>query len=250
MSTTKSQAFLASGTFTVPPTVSLLWVTQVGSGSGGNAGNPGGSAGAGGGAAATIINMPYHVTPGGTVAVTVAVGGPGGTALLPAGTDGQTTSFGTLKTDGGTHGNVIPGGEYGGFGGGAFGVVDVSGTVPGTLGQRNAQEFGGSNGGTSGANSPGLNGGGSGGFLIGGAGGEGHPGNEGGGSGGGGGGATVYGRGGDGGGVVLGVLNPGLAGNGVGSGGGGGSAEFGAPGSPKPGGNGGGGYVLVSWIDA
>ncbi len=90
-----SQAFTASGTFTVPAGVTAVEVEVWGGGSGSAAGYSASSlasgGGGGGGYARSIIS---GLTGGGTVAVTVGAGGaPGTTSVLP--TAGGSSSFGS-----------------------------------------------------------------------------------------------------------------------------------------------------------
>ncbi len=103
------QAFTASGTFTVPQTVTKIRVRCIGGGGGGGGGGSaltsGGvtaQAGGGGGGAAMCSEAELTVTPGQSIAVTVGQGGNGGNGGAlngNAGTDGApgtVSTFGTL----------------------------------------------------------------------------------------------------------------------------------------------------------
>ena len=110
--------FGTSGTYVVPPEVTALWVSGcAGAGGGGTAGGGGG----GGGAAAHRV--PFSVTPGETITITIGAGGAGGVG--GNGSDGGDTvlvgSFGTY---------TIPGGKHGG--GGAYGFGGDGGLNPGS----------------------------------------------------------------------------------------------------------------------
>lgn len=96
------QAFAASGSFSVPAGVELVFVSGVGGGGGGGAAlsGLGGGGGEGGGG---VWRYPVTVTPGDTVAVTIGAGGAGGTAGGVGGSGGN-TSFGSLSLPGGQGG--------------------------------------------------------------------------------------------------------------------------------------------------
>ena len=112
------QAFLANGTFTVPPGVTSIDVLIVAGGGGGGSRQGGGG---GGGGIVVVSNM--AVTPGDTFAVVVGTGGAGGTAG-GRGATGANSSFGSnIATGGGGGGGrtVNNAGSNGGSGGGGAG---------------------------------------------------------------------------------------------------------------------------------
>lgn len=116
------QAFLANGTFTVPPGVTSIDVLIVAGGGGGGSRQGGGG---GGGGIVVVSNM--AVTPGDTFAVVVGTGGAGGTAG-GRGASGANSSFGSnIATGGGGGGGRTTdnaganGGSGGGGGGGTLG---------------------------------------------------------------------------------------------------------------------------------
>lgn len=121
-----SQAFTASGTFTVPTGVTLLRRVLVVGGGGGSwgSGSSTSAAGAGGGGFAILYNI--AVTPGQQITVSIGAGGLGG-AVNAAGGSGGTTSFGSYvsatggqsnanQQDAGAAGNGV-GGDVNGYGG-------------------------------------------------------------------------------------------------------------------------------------
>ena len=126
------QRFTTNGTFTVPAGVSVIYVSGVagggggGSGAGSNASAVGGG-GAGGGNGDYIISVPYAVTPGQAIPITIGGGGSGGAAA----------GWGTAGNNGTAGGNTVigsfvtlTGGGYGG--GGATGAtVGNAGAVNG-----------------------------------------------------------------------------------------------------------------------
>lgn len=138
------QVFTSNGTFTVPTGITKVKATVVGGGAGGSYGGQvgcnapfGGQGGGGGGAAVEIIS---GLTPGGTVAVTVGVGGAGANGNTPSNaTAGGTSSFGAFcSATGGaisSAGGIGSGGDLnirGGAGGGAAtafgGIAGVGGS--------------------------------------------------------------------------------------------------------------------------
>lgn len=109
------QVFTASGTFTVPTAVTAVEyeIWGAGGGAGGTLGaGSASSSGAGGG---YCCGLATGLTPGGTVAVTVGVGGTGGDGTPHNGTAGGSSSFGAF-------GSATGGG--GGFG--ANGAIQTS----------------------------------------------------------------------------------------------------------------------------
>jgi len=136
-----SQTFTSSGTFSVPTGITAVDVLVVaGGGTGGN------QHGGGGGAGGLIFRPGFPVTPGGTVSVTVGVGGTGSPSgpSMGAWPDGygRDSVFGTLTAKGGgggsghIGGNGVPGLAAGGSGGG--GQSDP-GNVPGGPGNQPSQ---------------------------------------------------------------------------------------------------------------
>jgi len=122
-----TEAFTASGTFTVPAGVTRCKVTVVGGGGGGAGATltqPGGAGGAGGAA----IKFLSGLTPGQTVPVTIGAGGAGGGGGGSAG-NGGSSSFGTFcSATGGAGGIFQLASSPGGAGGaGAGGDVNLSG---------------------------------------------------------------------------------------------------------------------------
>ena len=93
---TLSQVFAASGTFTVPESVSSVLVTVLGAGGGGGGGNPTGGAGGGGGAGAFVSRFPLSVAPGASLTVTVGAGGAGAAINATGVAGGVTTVTGGL----------------------------------------------------------------------------------------------------------------------------------------------------------
>jgi hypothetical protein len=239
--------FNSNGTFAVPSGVTAVDVLVVaGGGTGGN------QHGGGGGAGGLIYRPAFPVTPGGTVSVTVGVGGtgsPSGPSMgaYPDGY-GRDSNFGTLTAKGGgagighIGGNSTPGTATGGSGGG--GQSDP-GNCPGAPGNQPAQPgdsgtygFGNPGGlGLSGPSYPAWVGGGGGGA---GSAGQGAPGNSAAGAGGVGraysiSGSPVFYAGGGGGGMHSGNTSNNAGGNG---GGGAGNPLTHGNGNPGSGGNG------------
>ncbi|MBX9296722.1 glycine-rich domain-containing protein [Chromobacterium vaccinii] len=116
------QQFTASSAFTVPPSVTRLYVTLVGGGGGG----AGAISGApytpgGGGAGGVLFKAPLAVTPGQTIPLTIGAGGAGGigsgnggTYASSTGGAGGTTTFGNLSIAGGGGGACQPSHSNGG----------------------------------------------------------------------------------------------------------------------------------------
>jgi hypothetical protein len=123
----EAAVFNADGTFLVPAGAIFALLIGWGGGGGGGSGAEGGgvgdtnltgTGGGGGGALPGIKIVP--LTPGDSHAVTIGVGGDGGTAgsvLTPGGADGSDTTFGSLAAfaggAGGSHGTT--GEDYSGF---------------------------------------------------------------------------------------------------------------------------------------
>ena len=221
----KSQEFTATGTFTVPNNVTVIWVTLVGGGGSGGTGSIV-NGGGGGGAGEYYYRKQLVVVPG--TAYTVNLSG----AAVSA--KGNISNFGTLLTadygDKGSNGATMYGGDGGGANGGLAdagsgndGILTIDG-VSGAAG--GAGEINGTDGHVGGITSR----------FSGGAGGN----SDAGGGGGGGGAGGAFGAGGAGGSLH----NVGTAaGANSGAGGGGGGH------STTAGGAGGSGYCLVEWIE-
>lgn len=165
----KSARYTASGSFTVPPGVEVIYLSGCGAGAGGGAGGgSGGGAGTnigggggGGGAGQSIRRVPFSVTPGQILGVTIGTSGAAGSASSSgasgtSGGDGSSTSLGSLVTLAGGNGGAggmtaASGGSYGGAGGtgfpgGSYGS-DTSGNIAGGTGGPGASSpFGGGGG--------------------------------------------------------------------------------------------------------
>jgi hypothetical protein len=178
-----SQAFTASGTFTVPNNVTRLRLSVIGAGGAGASIAAGGSGGGGGGGAGGRGEMWLTgMMPGSAIAVTV--GAPGVAVAGAAGLAGGSSSFGAYcSATGGSGGSgaagglggtavaaavtypgsygtdAVPGAARGGDGGAPGTGKGGSGTAPGL----NATSYGGGGGGASG---PGFGGGTGGGGLV------------------------------------------------------------------------------------
>lgn len=167
--------FTSSGSFTVPPGVTTIWISAVAGGGGGGSSLtvPANfiQSGAGGGGAGQAINrVGFSVTPGQVLPVTIGAGGNGGAAGGANGSPGGTTSVGGLVTLTGGSGGIlsnsiaIPGIPNNSAGGAGFPAGEVSATVVQGSGGRGGQ--GGSTPfGPGGFPSPGTNGGSTGGGL-------------------------------------------------------------------------------------
>lgn len=244
-STTQSQEFTSSGTFTVPTNVTLIWVTAIGGGGGGSTTISAGLGGGGGGTGEHVASMPVLVSGGESVTVTVGskgTGGAAGQASAQAGGSGTDTSIAavsaTIVAKGGSGGAAS---ASSGAGGGTNGSASKSGNTAGTPGTANSVcGFGGSSGGGGGNSTAtaGTSGGGSGGYS-GGAGGAVASSQ----AGGGGGGSTPWGAGGAGGAGGSIGNNAASTAYGAGGGGGGGKAT-----TTIGGGDGCAGYVLITWV--
>jgi hypothetical protein len=115
----------ATGTWTVPANVYVVYVSLWGAGGGGSGGAAATYYGGGGGAGYYAVNVPVGVTPAENITVTLGTGGTGG-AVAGAGGAGGNTSFGTyLSVKGGEGGRAAVGtngaGGMGGAGGAATG---------------------------------------------------------------------------------------------------------------------------------
>lgn len=121
------QLFTASGNFTVPMGVNVVYVTLVGGG-GGGAGTISSApyVGGGGGGGEVKYRKAVAVTPGQVIAITIGAGGAGGIGGTAGGTYANTngsaggaSSFGALLTaSGGGGGRCQAGDSRGGLGGG------------------------------------------------------------------------------------------------------------------------------------
>jgi collagen type I alpha len=228
--------FTGSGTFTGPTGVSCVYLTMIGGGgAGGGASGASARAAGGGGAGEAVVRQPVPITAGTGYTVTVGAAGVGSTGI--AGTNGGTSSFGTLWSVAGGFGAGGGAGGTGATGGGPGAAAAVAGRAPGVIGSaesRTAFSGGGGGGGAVAINTQGGTGAPAGGF--------------GGGvgtatlGGGGGGAASPYGTGGTGGTGANAGQTP--AAGAYGAGGGGGSGSL----TSTLGGNGIAGYVLVEWV--
>ena len=221
---TKAERFTANGTHTVAANVTTIYVTACAGGGGGGGGvgtsgqssGVGGGGGGGGGAGQSIVKVPYTVTPGQAIAITVGGGGTAGVGATSAG-------IGT-GSSGGSGGSTVVGSlvTLTGGGGGALGGWVFVNSLP----------SGGGAGGSGGSGYPMGSTGGDGNYA--GAGGVGASGPMGGGGGAGRGGAPTG---------VAGVIA-----SGSGAGGGGGGGAYGAvAGNGGNGGAGVAGFVLIEW---
>lgn len=113
----QGELFDASGTFTVPPGVELVYVTFGGAGGGGGGGAATLYRGGFGGAGEILFRIPYIVTPGDAITVTIGAGGVGGALGANDGADGGDTTFGDIKVRGGMGGTAASPGAYSGTNG-------------------------------------------------------------------------------------------------------------------------------------
>ncbi|UNA00787.1 tail protein [Edwardsiella phage vB_EpM_ZHS] len=172
--------YLASGSFTVPPGITTIYLTgcAAGGGGGGAAGNGGTatSAGGGGGGASgqVLINEPYTVTPGQVIAITMGTGGAFGSGASvavngAAGGAGGNLVVGSLVTltgggggGGGVNSASNGSGGSGGTTGGARGMFGFDGGAGASGGMGASSPFGGGggngHGGAGGGNTGGTNG--------------------------------------------------------------------------------------------
>jgi len=129
MSTTRSQLFSGHGnyTFNVPSNVSLVFVSIVGPGGAGSGVSANVTAGGGaGGSGEYAFRLPYHVTPGGTVAITVGIAGVTSIRVqvtFPIPPVTTFSAFGTLRCMGG--GNGYTQAPESGAGGGINGGINA-----------------------------------------------------------------------------------------------------------------------------
>jgi len=117
------QKFTSSGSFTVPAGVTTIYASGCAGGSGGGGSNTTSSSnsggGGGGGYGQSIQKVPYTVTPGQVIAITIGAGGSGG-AIGTAGGAGGSTIVGSLVTLAGGGGGQ-PGGAAGSTSAGGIG---------------------------------------------------------------------------------------------------------------------------------
>lgn len=240
--TLQSNVFTSSGTFSVPTSVSAVWLTMVGGG-GSGAGSDGTHGGGGGGAGELCEMFMVPVVGGASCAVTCGAGG--ASTSSATGNSGTASSFNNntfvFSVAGGTGGGGTGSGYSQGRGGGTAGGFSATygNGVVGSM--ETPAHMGGGSGGSGGNSSSPYQGGGggagTGGVLSGGTGGttNGSTGN-----GGGGGAATLWGAGGAGG--NAGSVGGNAPSTSYGSGGGGaGQGSFAS-------GTGAGGRVEVFWI--
>jgi hypothetical protein len=145
------RTFTSTGTFTVPPGISMLMIDAIGAGGGGGRnGAIGGGGGGGGGRSIAQINpASLSIAAGTAITVTVGTGGTGRTGSQGSGTAGGDSSFGSYVTAGGGKGTYDGTGSpvsNGGAGGGSYpnisswttgvGYGDTFATGSGGYGQR------------------------------------------------------------------------------------------------------------------
>lgn len=235
--TSQSQEYTTgSGNFSVPAGVSLVYVTGVGAGGAGGGTLSSATTGAGGGGAGEHgIAIPVIVTPSSTVAYAVGAKGTGTSG--GAGSAGGDTTFGSLTFKGGSGGtgaNSRASGAGGGTGGGAStsSAVGPKGTLEAVC------SFGGGAGGAGGSGTGGNGLAGAASTFAGGLAGSAASSQ----SGGGGGASTPWGQGGTGGNGGANGNNAAAGGYGAGGGGSGGKT------TALTGGDGIGGYLLITWV--
>lgn len=152
-----AQKFTQSGTFTVPPGVTKVYISAAaggggGGGGGGRSGTARSSGGAGGGGAGrSTVKEAVSVTGGQQISVTIGGGGVGGASgqISGSGSNGNpggATSFGTLLSvaggAGGGGGSVSGSGGSGGAPGGQWGGDGTSGDKAGDGGSGGGGPFG------------------------------------------------------------------------------------------------------------
>lgn len=149
------QRFTSSGSFTVPPGITTVFVSGCAGGGGGGFSSPTTSnvsgGGGGGGAGQSIIRAPRAVTPGQVINVTIGAGG-------GSGSNGGDTIIGSLVTLSGGSGG---GGGTAGAPGSAAGGLGGAGYPKGTDGSDGNTTAGGGNGGAGASGPFGGGGGGS-----------------------------------------------------------------------------------------
>lgn len=118
----QSQTFTSSGTFNVPANVSAVWISGCGAGGGGNGyvGGTGNPSHGGGGAGEFCLGRLIPVTPGGTLSISIGIGGPGSPDNSPMVAAGS-TQYGTFNLQGSKAART--GASYGGDGGGVYGGI-------------------------------------------------------------------------------------------------------------------------------
>ncbi|WP_446902984.1 glycine-rich domain-containing protein [Burkholderia sp. YIM B11467] len=135
--------FASNGSFTVPPTVTAIWVSAVAAGGGGGAGAStsglsaivGGGGGGGGGCGQYLVRVRFAVTPGQVINISIGAGGLGGVVGGAAATAGGNTVIGTLATlTGGGAGSAGGAASVNAIGGGGNGGVGGSGNPGGQTG--------------------------------------------------------------------------------------------------------------------
>ena len=199
----RKAVFTANGTYTVPPSVTKIWVSGCAGGGGGggtvgSSGNVGGGGGGGGGAGQSTIKQPISVTPGHSLSITIGAAGTAGAGGANTGANGangtaggntvltDSTSATTLLTLAGGGGGSgaggqastsagLPSGGNGGGGGPGYpaGSYGSDGNYTGNGGDGASNPFGGGGGSGRAANGAGINGNASGDYGSGGGGGGG-----------------------------------------------------------------------------
>ena len=136
VTTRGKQRFVSNGSFTVPSGISTIWISGCGGGGGG--GGSGGvsgvtsgfsasGGGGGGGAGQYQTRVPYAVTPGQVLTITIGAGGVNGLAGA-AGSNGGVGGNGAATTVAGTGVSVsLSGGNGGGGGYGISAINDAGG---------------------------------------------------------------------------------------------------------------------------
>lgn len=183
---TISQAFTSTGTYTVPAGVTELWVEKA-CGGGGGGGSNGTSVNAAGGGSGSLVRWTrIPVTPADTLAVTIGAGGTAGDINGGDGAAGGDTYITTnngsgsviFRVKGGRggkqNGDAVDGIGWGGDGGaGGDGGGSNAGSAGGNVKDNDVEAAGGAAGGQSGGTGGGGGGGGGAGSGAGGAGGAG-----------------------------------------------------------------------------
>ena len=148
--TTRSQLFTSTGTFTAPTGVTTVYITGCAAGGGGGGYDSGQHYGASGaGSGAYVFRSPYLVTAGNSYTVTIGANGTGG-ATNNNGTDATNSSFGSYTLVGGKKGLAGATSAVGGAGGTATTIsFTPSGATPGGVAYAGISSIAG----TAGANS-------------------------------------------------------------------------------------------------